>query len=403
MFQVKNQLRIALIYFIIAAAMGGVLRLFSVLSISLNYKHIIHGHSHIALLGWVYLGFISLLYYLFLNEKVLTKKYKRFLLITHLSVLGMMISFPIQGYAIFSIFFSTLFLFTSYWFTAYFIKNVPKGKRTFSFQCMKVGLILFVISSVGPWSLGGIMTALGATSVWYKAAIYFYLHFLYNGAFMLFLFGLLFRIYEMNGVELTLSKQKRWMRIFISGIILSFFLSILFFDVPVWVNVIAIIGAFLQLYFIVLMIQFLFENRGSISQFNNHLSRVMLRLLMLFVLIKYVVQILSGFPQLTSFIIESHDFIIAYLHFVFLGIISLGLLFFLYYFKLLRLPFVTYWLFIFGVVLSEVFLILRGMFQVFKVELISGFNWGLWGVSILIPMSLIIGLIGLKNKLNENK
>jgi hypothetical protein len=90
----------------------------------------------------------------------------------------MLVRFPFQGYALFSIVFSTLFLLASYWFTWFFIKYSSKtDKKLDSYKTLKIALVYLVISSTGTWVLGAIMTVLGPLSIWYRLAIYFYLHF----------------------------------------------------------------------------------------------------------------------------------------------------------------------------------------------------------------------------------
>src|SRR5690606_33435275 len=162
--------------------MGVLLRFYVVTSLPFNYKFLLHAHSHTALLGWVYLGLTTLVYKIFLASAKKPKLYKRIFLFTNLCILGMLVTFPIQGYALFSIIFSTLFLFASYWFTWFAFKFVPNNfKKRFSWKLIKASLWYLVLSSIGPWAVGVVMATLGSESIWYKNAIYFYLHFQYNG------------------------------------------------------------------------------------------------------------------------------------------------------------------------------------------------------------------------------
>jgi len=110
----------------------------------------------------------------------------------------------IQGYALFSIVFSTLFLIASYWFS---LKNVSSVfKDRFSWKLIKASLFYLVFSSLGPWAVGGIVAPLGKGSIWYKLAIYFYLHFQYNVWFILALWGILFYIFEEAGLKFSAKK-----------------------------------------------------------------------------------------------------------------------------------------------------------------------------------------------------
>lgn len=60
--QLKNYSTLALIYFLIIAILGVVMRLFPIIQISANYKFLVHTHSHVALLGWVYTALTTLIY-----------------------------------------------------------------------------------------------------------------------------------------------------------------------------------------------------------------------------------------------------------------------------------------------------------------------------------------------------
>ena len=93
----KNHINLALGYFIIAALFGVLLRSFHSIEIPVTYKFIVHTHSHIALLGWVYLGLTTLLYKLFLDKKGVELKYRRIFWFTQFTLVGMLVTFPFSG------------------------------------------------------------------------------------------------------------------------------------------------------------------------------------------------------------------------------------------------------------------------------------------------------------------
>lgn len=62
MMHLKKQIIIGLGYFLLAATLGLLLRSFVVFDLPIDYKYIVHTHSHIALLGWVYVTLTTYLY-----------------------------------------------------------------------------------------------------------------------------------------------------------------------------------------------------------------------------------------------------------------------------------------------------------------------------------------------------
>lgn len=157
------------------------------------------------------MALMTLIYKLFVQSPSKDKKCRIIFWFSQLTLVGMLLTFPFQGYALFSIIFSPLFLFASYWFTWFVLKNVKEElSASNSFKCIKVALYYMVFSSIGPWALEGIMNTLGAESVWYKMALYLYLHFQYNGWMVLALLGLFIYIVELYGILLP----KKYLSIF---------------------------------------------------------------------------------------------------------------------------------------------------------------------------------------------
>lgn len=334
--------------------MGLLLRFFFVTPIPLNYKFILHAHSHTALLGWIYLGLTTLIYKLFLSEAQKPKLYKRIFIFTNICIVGMLVTFPIQGYALFSIIFSTLFLFASYWFTWFSMKYIPqKFKNRFSRKLLKTSLLYLALSSIGPWAIGGVMATFGPESIWYKTSIYFYLHFQYNGWFILSLLGVLFYIFEKKGIQFNPEKLKSFFLLLNFGILFTVFLSVLWFAPPIIFYIFGLAGAvaqglaFYELYFLLKEHFPIFKKSFAPRAF------LLLKIAGSLTVIKLLLQLFSAFPYIANLAFQLKDFVIGYLHLVFLGIVITTLLAFLNYFKLLRLPKSFVWIFLLAFVTTE--------------------------------------------------
>ncbi|TXG35612.1 hypothetical protein [Seonamhaeicola maritimus] len=362
MINTKKYSLLALGYFLLIAILGVLLRSFPVADFNFNYKHVVHAHSHIALLGWVYTAFMVLIYQLYLRHSAIDKKYKRLFWFTQFTIVGMLASFPFTGYALFSILFSTLFLITSYAFSHMVFKHTPiTQKQTNSFKCMRIGLWYMIISSIGPLALGVIMNTLGSTSSWYRNAIYFYLHFQYNGWFILALFGVLIYVFERHDIKISKTGFNRFYIYINLGVILTFTISILWMGLHSTINGLAGIGGLIQIVALVFLVRELYRQKNEIKANFTKVYYWILKITLICFSVKLLLQYAGTFPNNMEAISSNIDFIIGYLHWVFLGVVSLTLLGFLNYFKLIKLTKTGLILYVFGFLLLEAIIFYKGL------------------------------------------
>ena len=401
MINLKNHINIALGYFLVAAVFGVILRFFHSIEIPLTYKFIVHTHSHIALLGWVYIGLTTLFYKLFLKRLNLAKKYRRIFWLTQLSLVGMLLTFPFQGYALLSIVFSTLFLITSYWFAWFFMKNVPLTfRKTNSYRCVKYALWYMVLSSLGPWALGAIMNTLGAESIWYRLSIYFYLHFQYNGWMILSLLGVFIYTLERNDIKITGATFNRFFRWINLGIVLTFFLSTLWTKPHISLYVIGGVGAIFQIMAFAIVLLIGKGSKEKLFQILTPLQRKLLITIFVLLVIKMLLQLLTSFPYFADLAATITDFTIGYLHWTFLGVVTMGLMLFLDYFKLIEISKEVYTLYFIGFLLTEFLIFIKGILAWQRESLFEGYFEVLAFSSILIPLAILI-LMGKNLKRNQ--
>lgn len=389
----KSHINLSLGYFIIAAVLGVVLRSFHSIEIPATYKFIVHTHSHIALLGWVYMGLTTLLYKLFLEKQELDGKYKLIFWFTQLTLVGMLLTFPFQGYALYSIIFSTLFLFASYWFTWFFMKYAPSlFKKTNSYKCIKLALWYMVLSSLGPWILGVIMNTLGAESIWYRLSIYFYLHFQYNGWMIFALFGILVYVFEKNEIEIpkvTFNRFFLWTNL---GILLSFFLSTLWIEPHMAFYYIGGFGATFQIVGFAVLLLFVKRIRKRLFKILSSFQRNLLLTIGVLFTIKIMLQLITAFPYFANLAATITDFTIGYLHWTFLGVVTIGLLLFLNYFKLLKISRRAYYLYLAGFLLTEFLIFAKGIMAWQRESLFGGYFevLALGSLAIFFGMTFIL-------------
>lgn len=383
-----KHVRIALIYFGIAALLGVLLRSYPIFSFEFNYRYMVHAHSHIALLGWVYVALTTLFHYCFIKKETASKSYKKIFWATQITLIGMLLTFPFQGYALFSIIFSTLFLIISYTYAHHFWKNIdPKDKSRISLRCAKAALIYMVISSIGPWALGAIMSTLGAQSIWYRLSIYFYLHFQYNGWMILALVGLFIYGMEQRGWELSQKSFAPFFGVLNTGIVLTFFLSTLWTEPTLWLYILGGFGAILQLYAFILL--WMTVKNKDTQLFNTNIQQFVFRLVIILGAIKIILQLLTALPYFARMATTYLDLTIGYLHLTFLGIISLGLFLLMDYLQLFRISKTTLLWYLAGFLLTEVLIFYKGFAAFLQRDIFIQYPSILAMCSLLIFLSLM--------------
>lgn len=385
----KRHTNIAVIYFAIIAILGVILRFFVVFDIPVTYKFIVHTHSHIALLGWVYTALTTLIYFSFLRSRPVEKKYRVLFWFTQATIIGMLLTFPITGYALFSIIFSSLFLIASYWFVFFFFRNCPPElKKNQSYKLIRISLWYMLISSIGPWALGIIMNTAGSGSPWYRNAIYFFLHFQYNGWFIVALCGIFLYIFEKKSITISTRLFKKFYYLLNGGVILTFFLSLLWMH-PHWsLYLLALIGGVLQLIAFGLLFREIYSKAFSAFKKLPSLFTFSIRTVVLLLIVKLIAQILGSFPVIAQTIFTNIDMIISYIHWVFLGIVSILLLAFLSYFKLLKLSRFSLYFYLTGFFLTELLIFSRGLAAIAGTVLLPSLHLYISLASLLLLIAI---------------
>ncbi len=389
--KLKTHINLALGYFFVIALLGVLMRLFQVIDISINYKYILHSHSHIALLGWVYTGLTTLIYKLYLIDKPIDKKCKLLFWSTQVTIIGMLLTFPFIGYAIPSIIFSTLFLIVSYWFTYLFLMHTSiKQKKTYSYKLIRASLWFMVLSSIGPWTLGVIMNTLGSASSLYRNAIYFYLHFQYNGWFIIALFGVLFFVFEKYSIYIPKKIFNIFFYLFTLGVILTFALSVLWMKPYPVFYILAGVGGLFQIVAFGVLFRKILQNKEKLKSSLSKIEGVLLKTVALLIIVKLIFQVLGAFPIIAEIISSNIDFVIGYLHWVFLGVVSISIFAFLNHFKLLVISKNKYTIYLIGFILTESLLIYKGSVNWLGYPLINNYYTFLAVASVLFFLAILI-------------
>jgi len=357
-------LKIAFINLLIVSVLGAILRYKIAFSLPfIEQKKILHAHSHFAFAGWITQALMFLLIKQLKHisfEKVLAK-YKPLLWANLLAAYGMLFTFPWEGYGLYSILFSTLSVFVSYWFAIVFWKDLNKqAQPKIAYKWFKVAVVLNAISSIGAFSLGYLMVSKIMVPKFYLLAIYFFLHFQYNGWFFFACMGLL-----MLMMEDLISDKKKLLQVFYFFLIAAvpaYFLSVLWLNIPFILYLIVLITAILQLVGWFYIIKIIKKNKNIFSKINST-SKVLFILSAVALSIKLLLQAFSTIPSLSQLAFGFRPIIIGYLHLVLLGVITI---FLLAYIAAFEITFISQTLkkgiivFVAGIILNELILMLQG-------------------------------------------
>lgn len=390
----KSWLIIALGNFFIAAMMGVFLRLSFVGKVSFNYAFLTHGHSHTAMLGWVYLMLYLLIIHNFLPpEKREQPVYSCLFWITQLAVVGMMISFPIQGYALFSIIFSTLHIFCSYFF-CYKIWRELETRSYYDKILLKTSLVFMLISTMGVWCLGFAGASGIKNTAFYQSSIQFFLHFQFNGWFIFAVLALFIHQFHQYFTGIDRHKFNCFITLLIAATVLTLGLPLnWYYPSPVfyWANT---LGISLQL--IALIIGALhIKNHVSGVNGMSWVAKLLMASGLISLVLKITMQCLTIWPEMASASHYIRNFTIGFIHLIMLGVINSFL--FLYIYKVLPAEFLKNQpgktgisIFVTGFLVTEFILFLQGLFYFSGSGTIANYHLLLLLASLLLPLGLIL-------------
>ncbi len=277
------------------------------------YAYVLHAHSHVALLGWVFNAFFALALRFFLADER-EGGFRPLFIAVQIAVAGMAISYPIQGYKTASIAFSTLHMVCSGVFVVKLWRNARPAPAARG--ALRLSLVFLIASSLGPLALGPLAAAGLRDAPSYSLAIYFYLHCQYNGWFVFFLLAVLVQWQAERGAPASRPALCNAVRLLAAGAVLTFALSALWLAPPPWVRWAAAAGALLQ----VAALPGLFRAlRGTSFPWSSRAVRGLAGVALGAFLVKLGLQLGATMPGLDA--LASHRFVvIGFLHLIFLGL-----------------------------------------------------------------------------------
>lgn len=393
----KSWLLTCLINFLLASLMGLLLRLAHVFPLHFNYTYMIHAHSHTAMLGWVYMMIYCLFVKYFIPADKVTGIYNKLFWITQATVAGMMITFPFQGYALYSIFFSTAHILCSY----YFCYRVWKDQDISYLPArliVNTALAFMVLSTLGAWSLGIITGFGGKNSPLYNSAIQFFLHFQFNGWFIFAVLGLFFMLISKIGISINTRKFKLFYYLLVASVFLTLALPLGWYYPGKMLLVLNGLGTLVQATAILLFLHLVIPGLPAVINKTGTSVKWLLALSLISLCVKMLVQVTTIVPAIALASHTIRNLTIGFIHLSMLGVITGFLLVFLASSHFIQNRILWHWgtvvLFI-GFVLTEVLLFTQGVSNCLITGPVPGYPKIILLASILLPLGLSLVLLSI--------
>jgi len=358
----------------------------------IDHKFLLHAHSHFAFNGWLTQILSIAILELIGRSVVFNRKTVRGLFILNaVASYGMLFTFPFMGYAGLSIFFSSLSLVYAIWFSVISFKLLARADLSrLTSNCIRVALASLVLSTAGPLLLAYVMASKLVTSDLEVRAVYWFLHFQYNGFFQFGVFAL-----YCSGVRSDAPGVKmlnRAMALFTVALVPAYLLSIQWLVLSVPLQALATFAGATQIVALVLVLRFITQGNLNAKSGYDQLAFLAFAL-------KIIFQFLSVFPSLGKIAFGFRPIVIAYLHLVLLGFLSIYMLSYLQ-------RTMDGWtsgtrrglaVFVGGIVINEFLLFFQGL------RAISGFqvpaiNYLLLGASIILGAGMLWMVLSLARK-----
>lgn len=330
----------------------------------IEQKYLLHAHSHFAFVGWVsHVLFMLIAANLgkYLPRKLL-RKYDYIIVINLISAYGMLVTFSIQGYAFFSITFSTLSIFVFYLFSVFLLMDLKKINVDYpASKWYKAAVFLGVLSTAGTFYLVKMMVTKSINQDHYLGAIYFYLHFQYNGWFLFAAFGIISEWLQNKLVAWREDRRIFWL--FFLSSIPCYFLSTLWAKLPVWLYVLVVLATLAQTIGWFLFAKQIIALKNNFAQKISRLARNLFVLVIVAFTLKILLQLGSVVPLLSKLAFGFRSIVIAYLHLILLGVFTI---FFIAYFfsekmiRITKLSIMSASAFVVGIILNEFVLMVQG-------------------------------------------
>lgn len=396
---------IAITNLLIAAIMGVLLRGQFLGEIPfVRFRPWMHAHSHMAMLGWLFTGIVVVLTHDG-GRGLLTRDMQRMLRVLQVAVMGMLISFPVQGYGAVSISASALHMVVSYFVLALLWRQSLAWPRAGSGRLTRWSIILYFLSTLGVWAMAPLIATGNQGKEIYYWAVQFYLHFQFNGWFWFTALTLGVRWAERQGFHLNIDRLT--LGLWIVSSVLTYALAIAWSEPHPAVFATVSVGVLLQVWAALRSLRILKRLQRRTHESFPTWGKVLVGVALVGMAMKVLVQAAVVFPSVAVMAFTIRHFVMGFIHLNTLAIMTTLLL----VYALLQgwLPVRSLAvkagvaLLTGGIILSELLLFAQGTFFWAGWGMIPGHYLHMVLASALMPVGVALLLwAGMRNRSTEN-
>jgi hypothetical protein len=392
--------RIALLNFFVAGIVGLALRLAFVVELSWpDFMNAMHAHSHVAMLGWLYMAIYALFVELFLPESIKnSKRYTRLFWVSEIAIVGILVTMLTNGYHVSSMVFLGTHVILSYVFMWFFLQDTRhvKGAEV-SMRFARTALWFMALSTLALWAMGPLMSLSMTGSAFYYASVQFFLHFQFNGWFIFAALAIFFRVLGQLGMGLEKKALGAFFYLLVASCLLTYVLAVTWSNpIPLlfWINSLGVILQVAALYVFARMIL------GAYSIAQKMLSpagRRLFGIAMICFALKIFMQAVVVVPYIATVSYTVRNYVIGFIHLILIGMLTHMVLGAAVNTGIINPDSnrakIGFMILLVGFLLTELILFLQGTMFWAALGFIPFYYELLFGISILLPLSILLILI----------
>jgi hypothetical protein len=313
--------RVALINLLLASLLGVLLRLAFLVEIPwFAFKNLLHGHSHMAMIGWGYLAIYALLMQYFGRDFMHQQVFRLLYFGNQIAAVGMFLTFPVYGYTGIPIFFTTVHLILTYVFAYYFLSQLSKYHRpSIANAFIWLAIIFHILSTIAIWMLPFLIANGLRHSASYHMAVQFFLHFQFNGWFIFAVLGIFFKLIEPEVQTLRKLDLYLFLTLLCIATITTYAMAVTWSTPLPFVFLANSVGVIIQLASLAIFIRIL---RHLPSLYFTGLAGVFFRISLACFVLKILMQSCVVSPHIAVVAYTIRNFVVGFIHLILLGTLT---------------------------------------------------------------------------------